>query len=409
MKKRYFSQFFVALFIICFTACTSIKPVSFKTPVDTTSKPIKYQTKKTFSIEDLGIYASNEFDGARLNDFYKLNDTTVVAYMEPENLPINNSAYYAFDVWSDQDQPMYISFKYPEQFKHRYHPKIKRNDTWAILDSTQVFSNNTDYVIKLNLSSKKTTVAAQKVQSSSKVKEWYTGISNTFSAKVSQKKIGSSALGRDLVVLDISNGDKKNKPIIVLLTRQHPPEVTGYFAFQEFVTTILQDEISDAFLKEYRVLAFPILNPDGVDLGHWRHNSNGVDTNRDWSLYHQPEIKQVVTYLTKQSKKSKAKIILGLDFHSTWYDVFYTNKQRETTSLPNFIGDWFSALEQNIEGYKVREASSNSTKPVSKGWFLYGLGETGVTYEIGDATPDDQIKVVGKVTAQQMMKILLKK
>jgi hypothetical protein len=32
----------------------------------------------------------------------------------------------------------------------------------------------------------------------------------------------------------------------------------------------------------------------------------------------------------------------------------------------------------------------------------------GITYEIGDATPRDRIKLVGKVTAEEMMKILLK-
>ncbi|MGK0378530.1 MAG: murein tripeptide amidase MpaA [Patiriisocius sp.] len=109
----------------------------------------------------------------------------------------------------------------------------------------------------------------------------------------------------------------------------------------------------------------------GVDLGHWRHNAGGVDTNRDWSKYNQPEIRQVVQFITKASKKDKGKIILRLDFHSTYEDVFYINKTRKSTTLPNFIEDWFVALEANIPDYKVNEAASNSTKPVSKGWFLY--------------------------------------
>jgi hypothetical protein len=33
----------------------------------------------------------------------------------------------------------------------------------------------------------------------------------------------------------------------------------------------------------------------------------------------------------------------------------------------------------------------------------------GITYEIGDATPRDRIKLLGKVTAEEMMKILLNK
>ena len=73
-------------------------------------------------------------------------------------------------------------------------------------------------------------------------------------------------------------GKPKNKKIIVLLTRQHPPETTGYYAFQSFLETILDDsELSDVFLKTYRIIAFPIVNPDGVDLGHWRHNYGGIE------------------------------------------------------------------------------------------------------------------------------------
>ena len=200
---------------------------------------------------------------------------------------------------------------------------------------------------------------------------------------------------------------KKNKDVIVLLTRQHPPEVTGYYAFQSFLSTILDDSLlSNDFLSKFRIIAFPIANPDGVDLGHWRHNAGGVDLNRDWSVYNQPEIKQIVKYIDKTVRK-KSKLILGLDFHSTWYDVFYTNKTRNGTAMPNFENDWFTALEKNIPNYKVNEQSSNSKQPVSKGWFLYGHNAVGITYEIGDATPKDSIELIGRISAEQMMNTIL--
>ena len=74
--------------------------VSFNSPVNTKTKPIELQTKKTFELEKAGVFASNEFDGARLSDFTLENDSTAIVIIKPENSPINNSGYYAFTTWS---------------------------------------------------------------------------------------------------------------------------------------------------------------------------------------------------------------------------------------------------------------------------------------------------------------------
>jgi len=400
----------ITLSFISFISCISVKEVSFKTPIDTTSKKVKFQTKQIYKLKNLGIYASNNFDGARLNGFERVNDSTANIIINPENTPINNSAYYAFKAWSDTPKSFYFTFQYPEGYKHRYIPKLKIDNMWSNIDSTFIYKKESNVTIKLNLNKTPVIIAAQEIQSSNDVKNWYTNLVIGKDNYVTVKNIGKSTLGKNLPVLDITKGETKNKPIIVLLTRQHPPEVTGYFAFQEFLQTILNNsELSQKFLQKYRVLAFPIMNPDGVDLGHWRHNAGGIDLNRDWSKYNQLEIRQTVKFITKTLKKNKSKLILGLDFHSTWYDVFYTNKKREGTTLPNFIDDWFTALESNIPNYKINEAPGNSKKPVSKGWFLYGHNAVGITYEIGDQTPKDKIKYIGKVSAEQMMNILLNK
>jgi hypothetical protein len=399
----------ISLLFIGF-GCSSLKEVKFKIPVDTTTKAIKNQKKTIYSLDEIEVYASNKFDGAHLNGFEQINDSTVKVIIIPENTPINNSAYYSFKIWSKKEKTIYIQFDYPEGFTHRYIPKVKKNATnWEQINIKNVFKKNKEVLLKLSIESDTTWVSAQELITSKDTKEWYNNLIVDKTSYVHLKSVGKSRLGRNLPVLDIYKGKKEKKPIIVLLTRQHPPEVTGFFAFQEFLKTILKENnLTSEFLNKYRVLAFPIVNPDGVDLGHWRHNAGGVDTNRDWSKYNQPEIRQVVKFITEASKKDKGKIILGLDFHSTYKDVFYTNKKRKSTTLPNFIEDWFVALEANIPDYKVNEAAGNSTKPVSKGWFLYRQNAVGITYEIGDATPRDRIKLVGKVTAEEMMKILLK-
>ena len=397
------------IFACVVVSCTGVKPVAFDTPIDTTSKVLNNQNKQTFELDGLGVFASNEFDGARLNGFEKLDDSTATVIITPENTPINNSAYYAFRTWSDTIKPVYFTFQYPRGYKHRYVPKIKANGKWRLIDTTKIFKKDSIVTIKLDLSKDPIIIAAQEIQTSKDVRNWYANLIEGKERYVRLRSFGKSTLGKDLPVLDIYHGEPKGKDVVVLLTRQHPPEVTGYYAFQYFLRTILSEsELANNFLKKYRVLAFPIMNPDGVDLGHWRHNAGGVDTNRDWAVYHQPEIKQATAFITNQIRKNKSKVVLGLDFHSTYEDVFYTNQLREQTTMPNFIDDWFSALEDNIPGYKVNEKSSNSTKPVSKGWFLYGHDAVGITYEIGDKTPKVAIENIGKVSAEAMMKILIR-
>ena len=405
MKK--FVKLIGILFLIA--GCGTVDKVPFETPVNTVSKPISIQTKTTYSLPSLNIFASNEFDGARLNGFEKLNDSTANVIIKPENEPINHSAYYAFKVWSISEKTFYLKFKYPEGHKHRYIPKLNKNGKWHIIDSSNIYREDSLVTIKVNLSKEPLLIAAQELETYHEVKNWYTSLIKGKKDYVALNYYGKTPMGRALPVLDIGKGSPEGKDVVVLLTRQHPPEVTGFYAYQHFLSTILDgSELSTKFLKKYRVLAFPIMNPDGVDMGHWRHNSRGIDLNRDWSVYNQPEIKQTVEYITNAIKKNNSKIILGIDFHSTFKDVFYTNEIRKGTTLPNFVTDWFNALEKNIPNYKVNEAAGNSKKPVSKGWFLYGHNAVGITYEIGDATSKEKIEVVGEVTAQEMMKILNK-
>lgn len=398
---------FIFLSFASLLSCSTPKKVSFESPVDTRDKPIQFQEKKTYELEDLNVYASNEFDGARLNGFKKLNDSTVQVVIRPENKPINRSPHYAFKLWSSSPKDIYVAFHYPDSSKHRYLPKIKdETQTWRQIDSTDFHKIDSLFSVKVSLDNEPVMIAAQELANSTDVKNWYTQLTKG-KDYVEIKNYGTSKLGRELNVLDIYKGDKKGKPIVVLLTRQHPPEVTGYLAYQTFLETILKEnELSDRFLNEFRVLAFPLLNPDGVDLGHWRHNAGGIDPNRDWSKYRQPEVRKTVKFIDKEVKKQNAELVLGLDFHSTYEDVFYTNEQREQTLMPDFIDEWFTALEAEIPSYEVYEASSNSKKPVSKGWFLKRHDAVGITYEIGDQTPRDRIDEIGRISAIEMMKIL---
>jgi len=404
-----FTKRMLLLLILYSTSCISVKKVPFNQIVDTANKKIHFQKKKNFYFKDVGVHFTNQFEGSRLNNVVKINDSIFEVQILPENIPINSSPFYAFKVWGNQTKKIVIHFKYPKQFKHRYIPKIKSNNLWVVADSTRFSLSDSLSILKLSINPAPTLVSAQELHSNESVYSWINQLIVGKEAFVQLKNIGKTKLDRPIKVLDINKGKSKNKPIIVLLTRQHPPEVTGYFAFQAFLTEIFQqNELTDNFLEKYRILAFPLMNPDGVALGHWRHNANGVDLNRDWSKYRQPEIKNTVKYITKILKKNNSKLILGLDFHSTWYDVFYTNKDNELTEIPDFSTHWFEELESRIPKYEVNEKSSNSETPVSKGWFLFGHNAVGITFEIGDETPKDRIEIIGKEAAKAMMNILSK-
>jgi len=399
------------LIIIVLYSCNIVKPVIVEKPFDTTNKKIFLQQKKVYNFETIGIKLSNNFDGARLNNVEKINDTLIAVSIYPENAPINNSAHYAFNIWSKTNKDMYVQFKYPKDYGHRYIPKLKTSTTkWKPISNKNIFLIDSIYTIKLALTKKPLTVAAQEVITSTDTKNWYSEIINSNSNLAHYKTVGKSVLGRPIPMLDLYTGDAKEKDIVVLLSRQHPPEVTGFMAFQSFLETMLmKTEESKIFFSKYRVLVFPIVNPDGVDLGHWRHNANGIDLNRDWGFYRQPEVKAVTKAIVKAAKKSKGNIILGIDFHSTQEDLYYTSHTIEGTTIPNFYDDWFDAIDTTFPEYEPNEIREDSTQPVSKGWFLSTFNATAVTYEIGDETPRDFVKEKGEVAAIEMMKILNKR
>ena len=85
--------FLLVLILFIFTSCKSINTVDFKTPVDTSSKYIKTQQNRIYVLPEVGVYASNEFDAARLNGFKLENDSTAVVIINPENAPIPPQKY----------------------------------------------------------------------------------------------------------------------------------------------------------------------------------------------------------------------------------------------------------------------------------------------------------------------------
>jgi len=406
LKRILFLAAFSLLMISC--GSTKLKTHEFPNVFDTSNHPIKYQNKKEYHID--GVTADNLFDGARLNDFTQENDSTFVATILPENEPINSSAYFAFRLSSDTERKIHLKLNYPTA-THRYIPKLSNDGkNWKPIDSInfKLIDSSKNALLTLTINQNKLWIAAQELNTSTDAKNWAKDLATH--EDVRYKTVGKSKLNRDLIALDIYNGDAKGKEMIVVLSRQHPPEVTGYFAMQAFVEEILKNNrLANDFRKKYRVLVYPMVNPDGVDLGHWRHNTGGVDMNRDWAYYRQSEVKTVVNSIVDLANASKNKVILGLDFHSTQEDLYYSFTDDMHPSIYPFKDYWLQGIDDALPNYTPDDRPYAVGDPISKAWFFLQFNAESITYEIGDETPRDFIKLKAEVAAREMMKLLILK
>jgi hypothetical protein len=383
----------------------------FPDPVDTRTREIAYQEKKIFGNEETGVYVRNDFPAGRVNNFQHVNGNLFELKIEPENHPINMSPWYAFKIWSTEKKRIWVQFTY-EHGVHRYIPKLSSDgETWQPIDEEHfTFVQEGSAVMNIEVSADTLWVAAQEIMDSRRVGAWCKELAAD--DRISFAIAGQSARGRDLFFMDINNGKTKKKDIVAIISRQHPPEVTGFLALQAFLDELLSNEQSADFFKQYRVLVYPLMNPDGVDEGHWRHNTGGIDLNRDWAYYNQPETRQVADHMVNQVNSSRARVVLGLDFHSTQKDVFYTFPDEGPKSvIPGFKKPWLEGIEASIRAagmaYDLNEGPSGIGQPVSKGWFYTQFNAEGVTYEVGDETPREFIDLKGRVAAQQMIRVLL--
>jgi len=391
------------------TSCTSYKAINypFPDPVDTQSRDIALQEKKTYTTT-YGVSADNEFDGARLNGFEAVNDSVYKATISPENIPINISSYFSLRIWAEADKDIELQLHYTEH-DHRYWPKLSKDrETWVRIDSSAFDTLKAPNIatLKLHLTPDKLYVSGQELLTSGDVEAWNQKISSN--PNVNKSTAGKSKLGRDIPFLDICQGIPKGKDAIVIIGRQHPPEVTGHYAMESFVEEIMEDNfLSNKFRQKFRILVYPLMNPDGVDLGHWRHNAGGIDLNRDWQDYHQEEIKNVANHMVKTVKKNRNKVLFGIDFHSTQKDLYYTLPADYNPSVKGLKDLWLQGIDESFPDYTPDDRPGALNNPISKGWFYVQLDAEAITYEIGDETPRDFIREKGRVAARELMQLLV--
>ena len=419
----------IILFIVahfCFLEATSqIQKPKFEGQASTTEK---VDTRNHAIIpqwrgqQSLGnITFDNDFEGARLNGITQNNDTLYTAIIAAENYPINPSPWYAFKVTSKNPRTIWVHLTYLNA-KHRYYPKISSDGkTWQNVDSSdyvlekdpeaknrtfQEAALSESAFVRIKVDEKPLWIAAQELITTSVISEWTTGIlKNKF---VSNEIIGKSPQNRPINCLRIGE-DKSDSKIMIVIGRLHPPEVTGQFALQAFVESLCKDsDVAKKFRKEFTVFVVPMMNPDGVDNGHWRHNTGGIDLNRDWADFNQLETQFVRDFLRNKINGTERKVYFGIDFHSTWDDIFYTNLTEKPTNMDGLIKNWFNELELSIPNYKVNaKGSKPGSGVISKAFFNREFNAESLVYEVGDNTSREFTKLKSKTAAEKLMVLSL--
>ena len=319
---------------------------------------------------------------------------------------INPSPWFAFRK-SEHSKSIKLELDY-KNYHHRYHPKISIDKkSWNKIDDANISKKENGKIVVIDFlpSSQKNYVASQELITNFWYNKWYNELEN--SGRVRREIIGFSVLKNPIPMFFVEKNI--NNPYILILGRQHPPEVTGAFAMRGFINQLLnKNSLSDSFLKNYNILFVPLMNPDGVMNGYWRYNENKKDLNRDWGIFIQPETDAVNKKLTELKNK---KLALFIDFHSTFKNLFYISDIAEESPMKNFLEDWLLGSRKSLSeaNYKYEIINSlNKDNGVSKNYIYNKYKIPSVTYEVSDNEDRDVIQQSSSILAINLMELLLK-
>ncbi|MCV6605391.1 MAG: M14 family metallopeptidase, partial [Porticoccaceae bacterium] len=343
----------------------------------------------------------------RVSECSQIGKNTYSISVMPENRPINHSAWYAFKVYAEKKRSVRIYLNY-DYASHRYAPKVSRDGrSWELLPEKnyQLLYDNKTLKLNLKVGPQPLWIAGQEILSNQDHNDWVDKVAQA--DFVEKSLLGNSAEGRSIHKLETSTARRPG--YVVIVGRQHPPEVTGALALMPFVEQLLGDsQLARQFRDKFNLVVVPNLNPDGVQHGHWRHGTGGIDLNRDWGPFTQPETQLMRDELTRFKGESSDPLYLFLDFHSTAENIFYTQPDDKQNFPQGFTKAWLEALLKRIPGFIMkRNSGHNPGLPTSRNYVHENFGVTAITYEMADKTEREEIKIIAERAAQEMMKLLL--
>ncbi len=348
----------------------------------------------------------DDFGGARRGSCEVLGRNHVRVSILPEDAGyINPSPWFSFKVIPKTQSKALITLHYVGG-KHRYDPKTSIDGVnWTAIDERRVSVEGDGMLVDIEvpLTQSASWISAQELVTPDDYDTWYRNIVEGGQARLGV--IGQSLEGRPIHLLDTG---ASTDDVLLLTGRQHPPEVSGAIAMFTFIDTLLADtELAIRFRERVRILAVPLMNPDGVLGGHWRHNLGSKDLNRDWGEWEQPETRAVSELLDRLDADGQ-RIRVFLDFHSTDRNVFYTQDDTVPTTPPEFFDAWFARAKPRIADYDfTNDAGPGKRSVVAKNYMYARYGIPAATYEVGDETDRDAARAAAVIFAEELMREML--
>lgn len=341
-----------------------------------------------------------DYPGASLGSC-EASPTHLDVFILPEDSEVvNPSPWYGFRIDPNPDVGPFklnVVLNYPADITHRYVPRLSTNGVdWKALDSASVsVLDNGSALFSILIEDEPLYISAQENLANDWYDQWFSELLTSWNIGEA-RVIGYSHRYRPIELFETN---PRARTHLLFLGRAHPPEVPGAMAMRAFLQTLSAIRLEECstrlspecgFFARHNLVLVPLLNPDGVVQGHWRHNSGRVDLNRDWGDFSQPETSAVRSYLDQLDESSNLRLML--DFHSTNRDVLFIQEQSDPMDPENFTSHWLDlvrvlAVEQNANDFPAgfepaeRPLTENGT---SKNYFYRTYGVPSITFEVGD-------------------------
>lgn len=371
-------------------ACAQLPPVDTGTG---TGAALSGCSTETASI-------SFDFEGAPPSHCTIDGEREFSVLVSPEHAPpINPSPWYAFRYQANGSANVVVHLRYLAA-KHRYRPKWQSKTHMKVLDASLRDDGRTATLV---LPPGEAVVSGQELIGAKEYSALMMRLDR--SAAVTRETLGRSHGGRPIEALRI--GKPTAPRLVILLGRQHPPEVSGAIAMEHFLETLVALADAGKFdAQDLQIMAVPLLNPDGVARGHWRANLGGEDLNRDWGTFAQPETRAVAQWLDRLP--AQVRPVAMVDFHSTARNLFYVQGDEASADQERFLARWLGGNEHLIAGYPfaIERRNANPGTGTAKNWFHATHGIPAYTYEVGDETDRQAIAQAARALATSLVDAL---